>query len=92
MRIGALLLVGLGILSAAACTASTSADLVCNSGGGQCVALPDGNLPSSCGQVNGLLCDPGYICCLVTPDQTGNAVDGAAPAPVEDSGSTATGG
>jgi hypothetical protein len=74
MRIGALLLVGLGILTVAACTASTSSDQVCVGAGGVCLPLSDsGGPPAGClDQENGLTCDTGYVCC------TGQAV---APAP-----------
>ncbi len=86
MRIGALLLVGLGFVFAAACTANTSADLVCTSGGGTCLALPVGSdggpnaQPNGCGeQMTGLDCDPGYVCCLATVGAPA-ATDAATPA------------
>jgi hypothetical protein len=65
MRIGALLLVGLGILSVAACTASTSSDQVCQSAGSVCLAVSDGGAPpADCfDQQSGLACDPGFVCC-----------------------------
>lgn len=67
MRIGVLLLVGLGFVFAAACTSSTSADSVCQSQGGTCLAAPDGAaLPAHCGsEVSSGVCDDGYVCCLI---------------------------
>lgn len=62
MRIGALLLVGIGFLCAAACTANTSSAEVCVSGGGACVATGGVN-PVACKDELPLPCDTGFVCC-----------------------------
>ena len=84
-RLRELLLVGTALfLSAAACSATTSADEVCTSAAGVCLAVPDGgNGPVGCGeQLNGLPCDPGFICCTAAPATT--------PIVYTDGGSTTT--
>jgi hypothetical protein len=81
MRIGALVLV-VGIFSAVvgvvgACTATTSADLVCQSAGGVCILSTD--LVGCADELQGSPCDTGYTCC--TP-----LADGSTPAPTPDAG------
>jgi hypothetical protein len=70
MRIGALLFVAIGLLSAAACSASTSSDLACNAGGGTCIA--NTNLLGCGEEISGLPCDTGYTCCSLTPGSSGS--------------------
>jgi hypothetical protein len=72
MRIGALLLVGIGLLAAAACSANTSSNLVCESAGGTCLSIEGGM--EGCGeQLSGSTCDLGYVCCTLgtTPSPAG---------------------
>jgi hypothetical protein len=71
MRFGVLLLVGLGLFSLAHCTANTSDNLVCESAAGMCLPVPEGGLPANCGeQLTGAVCDPGFICCSGTPENS----------------------
>jgi hypothetical protein len=70
MRIGALLFVAIGLLSAAACSASTSSDLACSAGGGTCVA--NSNLLGCGEEISGLPCDQGYTCCSLTAGSSGS--------------------
>jgi len=86
MRIGALLLVGLGLVSVAACTATTSADEVCISGGGVCVDTTD---QAGCGEfISGLACDTGQVCC--TPSAAYGADGGTTPTSTSTSSSAAS--
>ena len=62
MRTGVLLLVGLGLLCGAACSASTSADLLCISAGGVCLATATAG---SCLDHLPEPCDTGYVCCTI---------------------------
>ena len=68
MRIGALVLVGVGVFSVivSACTANTSADMVCQSAGGVCITSTD--LVGCAEQIEGAPCDTGYICCTPALD------------------------
>jgi hypothetical protein len=86
MRIGALLLVGLGFVFVAACSgapysADTSANGVCEAAGGTCLAVPDGaSNPAGCGeQMTNATCDPGLVCCVLaaTPAPDGSVVPAA---------------
>jgi hypothetical protein len=86
MRIGALLTVGLGLVFAAACSASTSENLTCTAGGGVCLEILDsGALPQTCGDMmGGLTCDTGYVCCEGVPQAPTTTplttpVDGSTP-------------
>jgi hypothetical protein len=83
MRIGALLLVAIGFMSAAACSANTSNDEVCLSGGNQCLALTaSGGVPSNCGeQVASLPCDDGFVCCSGTTPVSGGGTDAGTTSP-----------
>lgn len=86
MRIGALLLVGLGLVSVAACTATTSSDEVCISGGGVCVDTTD---QAGCGEfISGLACDTGQICC--TPSAAYSTDGGATQTSTSTSSSATT--
>ena len=90
MRIGALLLVGVGFICAAACTANTSSDLACYSAGGVCVAAASGcsagadQLPQPC--------DKGTVCCTPTPDAASVGDGATGPTKKTDSGSSADAG
>jgi hypothetical protein len=78
MRIGAVVLV-VGIFSAVvgACTATTSADLVCQSAGGVCLLSTD--LVGCAEELQAAPCDNGYTCCTPYPD-------GGTPAATPDAG------
>jgi hypothetical protein len=77
MRIGALLLVGICLLSAAACTVNTSSDEVCISAGGACFASND--LAGCAEQLSGAVCDQGYTCCTAAPTSTSTDAGTAYP-------------
>ena len=73
MRIGALLLVGLCLLSAPACTTASPPDEDCIAAGGVCFTSQD---QAGCNTpIPNAACGAGYTCC--TKAYAGNMVDGA---------------
>ncbi len=89
MQTGALLLVAIGSLTAAACGATTSADMVCQSVNGVCVST---TTPTLCGEQLPQPCDTGYVCCTGVGDATVTPTGSGTGTAATDAGSATTSG
>jgi hypothetical protein len=84
MRTGALLLVAVASLTVGACTATTSADMVCQSVSGVCISA---ETPTLCGDQLPQPCDTGYVCCTGVGDAAAAPTGSGTVTPSSGSGS-----